>query len=231
MAFKVIYSRTFLEKVTSWPSQLQTMAFEAAEHAAINPTLNDYVRPAIVPYKQKHPTTDRQYTLYFEILPSANEIFVVWINDDSCLHDTRANFPDPCQKEFEKLRSRNQLEKFDPKYHRIVFEVHPNSSKPINCRSSFLGGEITLNTYLDSAQSIFIGHAFYCDERCEEIAKRHVSGFFAELDKLLTTAKHSFQFQFTKLGHAHETNLLINAHNSSRWAVIDDSEDFILRKN
>ena len=231
MAFTVIYSRTFLEKVSNWPSQLQAMAFEAAEHAAINPTLNDYVRPAIVPYKQKHPTTDRQYTLYFEILPSTNEIFVVWINDTSCLHDTRANFSDPCQKEFEKLRNRDQLEKFNLKYHKIIFEVHPNSSKPINCRSSFLGGEITLNTYFDSSQSIYIGHAFYCDEPCAEIAKRHVSDFLVELDTLLTTAKHSFQFQFIKLGHAHEINLLTSVYDSSRWTLIDDIEDFILNKN
>src|SRR5690606_28752442 len=145
MTYKVIYSRAFLEKVSGWPDNLKKIAFEAAEHAALDPSLNDYKRPYLTPYRQKHPTTDHQYTLYF-LEQSGREIFIAWINDSSCLHDTRNELTDPCLKEFKKLQGRRAIENFDPKYHQIVFEVHPDRSKPIRCRSQYLGYETTLNT-------------------------------------------------------------------------------------
>ena len=226
MAYKPVYSRLFLEKVLSWPQGLRTMAFETALHACQDPNLNDYKRPYLTPYRQKHPTTDHQYTLYFEII-SSSEVFFVWINDQNCLHDTRNELTDPCLKEFKRLQTRKEIEKYDQKFHQIVLEVQPDKSKPIRCRSRLLGRETTLNTYPDN--SSYIGHAFFCDEENFEIAKIHVSKFLDELHKLLTTNKIEFQFQFTKAGHHHEISLLEEAYNPDRWDPISDREDYILK--
>ena len=169
MNFSVIYSRDFLVKVFGWPNHLKDMAFQAAEHAAQNPNLHDYFRDYLTPYKQKHPTTDHQYTLYFLIVPTS-EIFIAWINDTNCLHDTRANFPDPCRKEFERRQAKKLIEVYDPNFHKVQFEVHPNSKKPIMCRSSYLGYEVQLNSQIQNP-NVLIGHAFYCWEPVDEIAE------------------------------------------------------------
>ncbi len=229
MAYNIIYSRTFLEKVSNWPESLRKMAFEAAEHAALDPSLNDYKRPYLTPYRQKHPTTDHQYTLYFLEL-STTEIFIAWINDSTCLHDTRNKQTDPCLKEFEKLQAQGSIENFDPKYHQIVFEVHPDVSKPIRCRSQFLGHETYLNTYLDSSIPAFVGHAFNCDEPNTDIAKRHVKEFLSELHSSLTSSSKELEIHLDKKSHLHEIMLLTEGHNQNQWEIIADPDDFILKK-
>ena len=229
MSFSVIYSREFLTKVFSWPQQLKSMAFQAAEHAAQDPNLHDYFRAYITPYRQKHPTTDHQYTLYFLIV-SNSEIFVTWINDSSCLHTTRANFPDPCNKEFQRLKSKGLLEAYNPNDHKVQFEVNPSSQKPLMCRSRFLGENVLLNSYFQD-QSI-VGYAFSCSETIEGIAEIHVANFLDLLHEELTRNHSSkeFQIEFTKLGHAREMNLLSKSSDKSKWQVVDDKEDFILKK-
>ena len=194
---------------------------------AQDPELDEYKRPYLTPYRQKHPTTDHQYTLYFLIV-SKNEIFFVWINDSTCLHTTRANYPDPCQKEFDRLKENGLLEKFDPNFHKLNFEVNPNKKKPIQCRSKFLNYEITFNSYLQGNE--FIGHAFYCDEPIDEIALMHVSQFLNELFLHLDQNKINLQIQFIKIGHSREIQLISDSYNKAQWDIIDDTEDFILRK-
>jgi len=228
MPYNNIYSRDFLEKVSSWPRPFRDMAFQAADHVAQDPHLHDYQRTYLTPYRQKHPTTNHQYTLFF-IMPSADIIFFAWINDSTCLHETRANYPDPCLKEFERLLSRNEIEKFDPLFHEINFEIHPNKSKPIRCRSQFLGQETTLNTYLAGPNS-FIGHAFHCDEMNLDIAKRHVEMFLNKLHGELSLSKVAFEFTLHKLGLQHEISLLTYSHDPNKWEIIPDPDDFILRK-
>jgi hypothetical protein len=224
MAYKPIYSRAFLEKVFSWSPELQRMAFEAAIHACLDPDLHDYKRPYITPYRQKHPTTDRQYTLYFLVV-SATEVFFTWINDTSCLHDTRNELTDPCLKEFKRQR----LEVYDPLFHQIVFEVHPDKKKPFRCRSRLLGAETIVNTYFLQPNS-YISHSFSCDEAEDEIAKIHVSQFLKKLCELLNNSGIDFQFQITKLGHQREILLLVQAYDPTQWSIVDDDEDFILKK-
>jgi hypothetical protein len=228
MAFQVIYARTFLEKVFSWPLKLQHMAFEAANHAALDPSLVDYKRDYLTPFRQKHPTTNHQYTLYFLML-SSDQIFFAWINDSTCLHDTRNKITDPCLKEFQRLQNKNDIEAYDPKFHKFVFEVHPNQAKPIRCRSRYLGHETTLNTYLDGT-ALFVGHGFYCDEPCLEIAKIHVGQFLNELHMVLIQQRLELQIQFTKQGHDHEIDLLNETHDRQKWIIVDDIDDFILKK-
>lgn len=229
MAYNIIYSRSFLEKVFNWPDNLREMAFEAAEHAALDPCLNDYKRPYLTPYRQKHPTTNHQYTLYF-LEQSATEIFIVWINDSSCLHDTRNKLTDPCLKEFQKLQGQGSIENFDPKYHQIVFEVHPDASKPIRCRSQFLGHETYLNTYFDSSISTFIGHAFYCEEPNIDIAKRHVKEFLNELYTSLSSASKELEIHLDKNSHPHEVMLLAEGHDQNQWEIVSNPNDFILKR-
>lgn len=228
MAFETIYSRTFLIKVFAWPKSLQDMAFEAAKHAALAPDLNDYKRDYLTPYRQKHPTTDHQYTLFFTVHDQSH-IFIVWINDSTCLHDTRANFQDPCRKEFERLRKNGQLENYEASKHHVQFKVHPDSSKPIRCHSRYLGYDIYLNSYMIGTTE-FVGHAFVCEEPNREIAKIHTSEFLALLHKHLSQKNFKLKFQFTKMGHDEEVALLTNSYDVSQWRVIDDPEDFILEK-
>lgn len=227
MTWKPIYSRMFLEKVLSWPEPLRRMAFEAAKHVCLDPSLNDYKRSYLTPYRQKHPTANHQYTLYFlEVLP--NEIFFAWINDTSCLHDTRNQLTDPCLREFNKLRGRNLIEMYDASIHKIVFEVHPDKLRPFRCRSTFLNGETTLNSYTADG-SEYIGHAFNCDEPNFEIAKVHVNKFLNRLYDELASNNIPFEFQFSKLGHQREVSLLTSAFDPQKWIIVDDVEDFILK--
>ena len=109
MAYKPIYSRPFLEKVFSWSQDLQKMAFKAAEHACLDPDLHDYMRPYLTPIRQKHPATDHQYTLYFRVV-SNTELYFIWINDPTCLHDTYNEKTDPCLKEFRRLEAKQLLQ-------------------------------------------------------------------------------------------------------------------------
>jgi hypothetical protein len=230
MNFTVIYSRDFLVKVFGWPDHLKDMAFEAAEHAAQDPNLHEYSRAYLVPFRQKHPTTDHQYTLYFLII-SRDEIFIAWINDTSCLHDTRANFADPCLKEFNRLKARGLIENYDPTFHKIRFEVRPDSKKPLMCRSFLLGQTVQLNSYIQDPNTL-VGHAFFCSEPVDQIAETHVGQFLNLLHSELSKnhAKSSFQIEFTKQGHARETELLTKSHDTSKWVVVHDNEDFILKR-
>lgn len=227
MVFSIIYSRDFLIKIHSWPKNLEKMAFEAANHIAQDPDLDDYKRSYLTPYRQKHPTTDHQYTLYFLVIPP-NEIFIVWINDSSCLHTTRANYQDPCQKEFDRLKRLGQLETFDPNIHYFKFQVNPNKKKPIQCRSLYLNHEVTLNSYFDG--TAFVGHAFYCDDPVEGISIRHVSLFLNELHQHLNQNNINLQIQFTKMGHSREILLITESYDYQQWEIVDDAEDFILKK-
>jgi len=230
MNFIVIYSRTFLEKVSDWTDALKNMAIRAAEHAAQNPNLTDYVRPYLTPIKQKHPPTDRQYTLYFEIV-SANEIYIIWINDPSCLHDTRANFDDPCYKEFKRLQDKGRLERFDPDFHKLKFHVRPNRQKIVMCRSHYLGKEVLLNTG-DDGSGTLVGYAFSCSETHTDIAVIHIGQFLERLHNELAQnqTRTPFQIQFTKNGFQREIELLTSGHDPAKWQIVDDQEDFILRK-
>lgn len=230
MSFSIIYSRDFLVKVCGWTPNLTSMAFQAAEHAAENPHLHDYSRDYLTPYKQKHPTSDHQYTLYFLVV-SDTEIFVTWINDTSCLHDTRANFADPCRKEFERLKANGSLEIYDSGFHKLQFEVHPNSKKPIMCRSTYLGKKVQLNSYLLDSNTI-IGHAFLCEEPIDKIAEIHVGLFLSSLYNELTKnhANSSFQIELIKQGYVREIEIIKKSYDSSKWQIIDDNEDFILKR-
>jgi hypothetical protein len=228
MTFQIVYSRKFLEKVLSWRQALKDMAFQATEHAAQDPDLPEYRRPYLTPFRQKHPTTDHQYTLYFKPI-SANEIFVVWINDTSCLHETRANYPDPCRKEFERLLAKGDLETYDPAVHHVRFDVQPDPARPFRCRSTYLNQKTTLNTFVIGA-SAFVGHAFYCGEPDPAIADIHVREFLRLLHEHLTMHGANLQFQFTKVGHDVEIDRLTRTHDPRQWHVVDDLEDFILRK-
>lgn len=228
MSYKPIYSRAFLEKVFDWTSNLKNMAFQAANHACIDPDLNDYKRTYLTPYRQKHPTSNHQYTLYFKVI-SSDEVFFAWINDQTCLHDTHNKLTDPCLKEFQRLQNKGEIEIYDSQYHQIVFEVHPDKSKPIKCRSRFLGSEINLVSH--TCDNIdFIGHAFHCDEENHEIAILHAKEFLEKLYLELSAVKISFKFQFIKVGHQDEVALLSQSFNPNQWEIISDIEDFILRK-
>lgn len=228
MSYKPIYSRKFLEKVFNWPSSLKDMAFQAAEHACLDPDLNDYKRTYLTPYRQKHPTSDHQYTLYFKVI-SSDGVFFAWINDTTCLHDTRNQRTDPCLKEFQRLDSIGEIEKFSSQFHQMVFEVHPDKTKPFKCRSRFLGREINLASHT-CGNNDYIGHAFHCDEENFEIAKIHAKEFLEKLYLELSPVKISFEFQFTKVGHQDEVTLLSQSFNPNQWEIISDIEDFILRK-
>ncbi len=228
MAFRIVYSRKFLEKVLSWRQDLKDMAFEAAEHAAQDPNLDIYKRPYLTPFRQKHPTTDHQYTLFFTPV-SKDEIFFVWINDTSCLHETRANYPDPCRKEFERLSSKGELETYVPNVHHVVFDVQPDASRPFRCRSTYLNYKTTLNTY-KVANNDFVGHAFYCGEPDAQIADIHVREFLTLLHARLVKNGLSLQIQFTKLGHDLEIDRLTRTHDRQQWRIVADPEDFILEK-
>ncbi len=227
MSFAVIYSRSFLTKVHDWSEDLRNMVMAAAAHAALNPDLNDYKRDYLTPYRQKHPPTDRQYCLFFTV-HSSTHIFIAWINDSTCLHDTRANYPDPCRKQFERLRDSGQLETYDSQYHVLQFEVKPDPAKPIRCRSSFLGYNIFMNSY-SVGNLEFIGHAFVCDDPILGIAKLHTQKFLSALCEHLNQKQIQFKLQFTKVGHEHEIDLL-QTYNPVQWRIVDDPEDFILEK-
>lgn len=227
MAHKIIYSRFFLERVYYWSIPLKDMAFQAAAHAALDPHHLDYARPYLTPYKQKHPNADHQYTLFFEILSPSISIYFSWINDDTCLHTTRANYDDPCLKEFEKLRNSNQLESFDPKFHQIQFEVHPDKNKPIRCRSRYLGCETQVNTYQDSA-GMYVAHSFNCNDSHYEISRLHISLFLNELHTHISNNNISFEFRIYKSGHQKQIDQLTDSHDPKQWRIINDVDDFIM---
>lgn len=228
MAFRIIYSRRFLEKVLSWKQDLKDMAFEAAEHVAQDPNLDAYKRPYLTPFRQKHPTTDHQYTLFFTLV-SKDEVFFVWINDNSCLHETRANYPDPCRKEFERLQAKGELETYAPTVHEVIFDVQPDANRPLRCRSTYLNHKTTLNTFA-MAKNDFVGHAFYCSEPDTKIADIHVQNFLNLLHDHLVKNGLGLQIQFIKMGHDVEIDRLTRTHDPQKWRIVPDPEDFILQK-
>lgn len=229
MPHKVIYSRFFLERVYSWNQALQDMAFRAAEHAAIDPNHTDYSRGYLTPYKQKHPTSDHQYTLYFEIINTPTSIFVCWINDDTCLHDTRMSYgDDPCLKEFKKTQARNNLETYDPKFHQIQFEVQPDNKKPFRCRSRYLGHEVQANTSKDAAGT-FLAHSFNSTEPHQDIGKIHIELFLNELHKHISQNTVPFEFCIFKTGNHVQIDQLTKFHDATKWKIVDDPDDFIMR--
>jgi hypothetical protein len=190
--------------------------------------LNDYSRVYLTPYKQKHPTTDHQYTLFYEII-SADEVYFVLVKDDSCLHDTRGNHDDPCLKKFQKLRTDKDLETFDNKLHKPQFEVQPDKKKPFRCRSRYLGYEITLNSTSIDGNKSFFGHAFGCDDPHPEIARKHTKDFLKDLHGHILANKLVFEIRITREGNAETIDLLENAFEPTQWSIVDDEEEFILQ--
>lgn len=225
MSYKPIYSRPFLVQTYSMVQYRQDMIFEAAEHVCKDPTLHDYIRPYLVPFKQKHPTTDKQYALYFIENPG-REIFFVWVNDDSCLHTTRANYDDPCTKKFLKLKDDNDLELYDALLHKPQFEVHPKSILPIKCRSRFLGYEVNLRS--NKIDDGYEGYSFSCDDPHEKIAIRHTKLFLKELFAHIKKIKVKFKITIIKLGNEDIIEMLKSSYEPSEWNEVDDAEDFIL---
>lgn len=228
MPHKVIYSRFFLERVYSWSQALQDMAFKAAEHAAIDPNHTDYSRAYLTPYKQKHPTTDHQYTLYFEIITTSTSVYFSWINDHTCLHTTRANYDDPCLKEFNRLRNLGRLETYDQKFHHIQFEVQPDHKKPFRCRSRYLGHEVQANTSKD-ASGTFLAHSFNSTETHPDIAKIHIVLFLNELHNHISQNSVPFEFCIYKTGNHVQIDQLTKYHDATKWNIIHDPDDFIMR--
>ena len=207
---------------------LKRMIFQAADHACLDPDLNDYVRQNIVPYKQKHPPADKQYTLYFQRI-SVSEVYFMWVNDVSCLHDTRANYDDPCTKEFLRIRDRNLLELYDAKFHHPQFEVHPKSNLPIRCRSRFLGYEVSIAS--NKIGNGFEAYSFSYDDPHPNILNRHTHVFLEALHAHVKKVNIPFKITIFARGNEDTVVLLRTNYNRNQWnevVVVGNEEDFIL---
>ncbi len=230
MAHRVLYSRFFLERVFSWKLNLQNMVFHAVDHVAQDPYLHDYIRPGLAPYRQKIPAANGQYKLFFEVLASINAVYFSWVNDDTCLHDTRANFPDPCKKEFDRLRLLNKLEIFDSQIHTFQFEVKPNAMKPVCCRSKYLNGEVLLNSNINATTNIHSAHSFYCSESHQEIARKHTMYFLRDLHAYIIANSIRFEIRIYRQGHNEEIALLDSVYDRIQWRNEPDLDYYILAK-
>ena len=229
MKYGIIYSRIFLEKVLSWPQDLQDEAFAAVNHLAENPNLKEYIRDKIVPYRQKIGISDGQMKLYFFLLPNA--VYIAWINDKSCPHNTFNVRTDPCHKEWERLLNNGDIKPFDPKTHILFFEVDPRATQPFRSRSTYLGKKIVLAASPDPEnKKRFVAHAFHCEEDFPGIDLIHTKEFLRELGNHLTNNKTDFEIRLVKNGLEREVDLLTSSHDPATWRIIPDDEDFILEK-
>lgn len=206
----------------------QQMIWEAAAHVCVDPDLHDYVRHYIHPYKQKHPTTDKTYTLYF-IKVSVTEVFFIWVNDDSCLHTTRANYDDPCTKKFLKLKADNGLENYDQRFHQPQFEVHPKAVLPLKCRSRYLGYEISISS--SNVGDGYVAHSFACDDPNVSIALIHTKKFLKDLVAHIRSLGVKFRITLYKQGNEDLIELLRNGHETADWDLTEDQEEFELVAN
>lgn len=225
MAYIPIYSRPFLEQVFRRPTNRRQMIWDAANHTYQDPDHHDYVRHYLHPFKQKHPTTDKQYTLYFTKV-SVNEVFFIWVNDDSCLHTTRANYDDPCTKKFLKLKKDNELETYDTQFHHPQFEIHPKAVLPLKCRSRYLGFEVSISS--NKIGSSYEAHSFACDDPHHEIAIIHTQKFLKALSAHVRMLTVSFKITLFIQGNEDLIILLRNSFEASDWNLSEDAEEFVL---
>lgn len=204
---------------------LRQMIWDAATHVCVDPDLHDYVRHYIHPYKQKHPTTNKEYTLYF-IKVSATEVFFIWVNDDSCLHTTRANYDDPCTKKFLKLKTDDDLEKYDQQLHHPQFEVHPKAVLPLKCRSRYLGNEVSISS--SKIGDEYVAHSFACDDPHPEIGLIHTKKFLKALIAHIRSLGVKFRITLFKQGNEDLIQLLRNGREPGDWDLAEDDEEFEL---
>lgn len=127
--YQIVESKLFLSKLRKVDNVSLQDVLKAVERVLSNPTLNNYKRPYLTPYLQEHPT-DKTLTIFFEII-EPNKVFFVWINDESCPHNTHKNFgEDPCIKEFNRQKSLRNIEVYSEDYHTGVFTITPRSNMP-----------------------------------------------------------------------------------------------------
>src|SRR6185437_3122180 len=114
---KLLKSKAFINKVLDMTPAQQADVEKTIGFIMADPDNKDFKRYYLTPYLQAHLLQDKQYTIYFEVRDNRQTIYCVWINDDTCLHDTRGNVEDPDLKEFDRLRKAGELEAFNKDFH------------------------------------------------------------------------------------------------------------------
>ena len=148
-ADKALKSLDFMERAAALTGAYAGGIQKAIDRVLQDPENDDYKRSYLGKYRQEH-CGHKQIKLFFEVRAAEGIVYFIWINDQTCLHDTLKNHgDDPCVKEFIRRKNENLLELFHKATHEGLFEVEPIDGKPSYIRYSKFDAEIHCNMHLE----------------------------------------------------------------------------------
>jgi hypothetical protein len=220
-------SKTFIRKVMAMtPAERQDVE-KTIGYILANPSNKAFVRPYTAHYLLDHLQQNKQYTIYFEIQNAGQNVYFIWINDPSCLHNTWGNAQDPDIKEFTRLRTNGLLELFDQKIHEGVLTIRPQVGAGNFFDFKKLEARILCNVFTD-------GHIFATTGiRIDSDSY----GDFYDLPKIFlqTLADHfkkanlQFEIQLHTNTYSQLIATLTAAHNPAVWHISVDQDITVLR--
>lgn len=228
---KPVKSRIFIKKCGALSPSAKADIDKAVQRVLVSPSDHQFKRDYLTPYKQEHPT-DKQLTIFFEHLSSAGKVFFTWINDPSCLHDTRKKHgEDPCIMKFKKLQAAGSLEQYSEDFHEGKIEITPRSSDP----HFFDFNAIDIRSYGNILKDD--GYQYYCmgiefrDTKSENIDTLFIHHAFLLLKCLHGHFKSNgqrFEFRIPPVFNTEIINYLNQAYDKLEWQVTSSSSLFIL---
>jgi hypothetical protein len=220
---KILKSSVFLRKVALMTAVQQKDVAKAIEHVVADPENDDFKRPYLTPYRQEHLPQDKQYTVYFESRDDGQTVYVVWINDASCLHTTRKPTEDPDVKEFDRLRKAGELEPFDHGFHAGQFIIKPKADKPTFFELKKLGVRVFCNVFQSEDCFCSTGLRVVDDEHGETYdVLRDFLGRLAEYYK--ATIQSAFEFRLHTAAYEALIEQVKEAIDPAKWQVTEEDD-------
>ena len=166
---KPVKSRIFIKKYGNFSAPEKADIEKAAKRVLTRPDDNQFKRDYLTPYRQEHPT-NKQLTIFFEHFQDKKKVFFVWINDQSCLHDTRKKHgEDPCIVEFKKLQLSGNLEQYSPEIHEGELKITPRDSDPHFFNFNAIDIRSYANVLKDDGGNYYCMGIIFTDNKGEDI--------------------------------------------------------------
>lgn len=228
---RIIKSKAYIYQYLRLKQEDRKLVDKSLEYLLQDPTLEKFKRPYLTKYslRQIHPGADKQLTIFFEILTSG-DVFLRWMNDYTCLHDTWGNSEDPCLKSLVSFMSSSKNEIYQKEIHEPVFKYDPKHGSPVFIRLDKLGMRIHANPYFNGSEIISESIGIYDldgEDREEIVEFLDFELFFkllADLFRKENLKKFSFQFN-NQIISQFIINLALNSIDKNDWEIKFDSEN------
>ena len=226
-----IRAREFIRKYSNF-REIEKKDIEKAIHRVLaSPEDNSFKRDYLAPYRQEHPT-NKQLTIFFENFADKDKVFFVWINDNSCPHDTHTSHgEDPCLVQFKKLQQGGQLEEYCPEFHEGKLQITPRATDPHFLRFSAIDIETYTNILND-------GETYYClsltstdrqgDEN-DDLFIHHLSLFLKVIKEHFKKNNQNFELRIPPYFNEEISDHLKAAYDASDWEKIEEENIFSLK--